>query len=124
MAKNLGSILRTLRESCGYKQYEISRYLSVSNQAYSNYEIGTRTPDVATLLKLANFYNMDFSLLIASLIPDDLEYEDNIINTDTFNIYKNLSLKEFEMLHNFRKLSTYDQDDIVEFTKIKVNRNN
>ncbi len=124
MAKNLGNILRNLRESYGYKQYDISKYLSLSHQAYSNYEIGTRTPDVSTLLKLAKFYNVDFNLLIAALIPSDLDHINPSSNSDTFNIYRNLSSTEFEMLQNFRKLSTGDQEDILEFAKIKATRNN
>ncbi len=124
MAKNLGNILRNLRESYGYKQYDISKYLSLSNQAYSNYETGTRTPDVSTLLRLAQFYNVDFYLLIATLIPADFDYSNYNVKSDTFNMYKNLSDIDFEMLHNFRKLSSHDQEDILEFTKIKAVRNN
>ena len=47
--------LRILRERSNLKQDEFSRYLNISRQTYSNYERGTRTPDLELLKSIADF---------------------------------------------------------------------
>ena len=50
-----GEVLRELRDYHGYKQKDISDYLNITSQAYSNYENNRRTPDIDTMWKIANF---------------------------------------------------------------------
>ena len=50
--------LRILRERSNLKQDEFSRYLNISRQTYSNYERGTRTPDLELLKSIADFYHI------------------------------------------------------------------
>ena len=53
-----GEVLRELRIYHGYKQKDISDFLNITSQAYSNYENNKRTPDVETMRKIAMFYNL------------------------------------------------------------------
>ena len=43
-----GDVLRELRVYHGYKQKDISTYLNITSQAYSNYENNKRTPEYYT----------------------------------------------------------------------------
>lgn len=124
MANGLDSILRYLREENNKKQYEVSNYLNISHQAYSNYESGIRTPDITTLIRLAYYYNVDILLLLAPMIPKELadEFASTHTQNDAFNMYQGLTGAEFKLLHQFRKLSQTDQDDILLFTQIKSHR--
>lgn len=123
MDNNLGITLRNLRESNGYKQYEISNYLNISNQAYSNYEIGIRTPDTVSLAKIAKFYNIDIGILIATLIPEDFSDIPRYSNDHSeFDLYKTLSNEEFEMILLFRQLNQRDKEDIMDFSKLKIHK--
>lgn len=60
-----GEVLRELRDFHGYKQKEISEYLNITSQAYSNYENDKRTPDIETMRKLAAFYHLSLDTLIS-----------------------------------------------------------
>ena len=64
--------LRRLREDRGYTQQILADYLGVSKQAYSNYELGKRTPDITTLHKLSKFYQVPMeSFFSETEIPTD-----------------------------------------------------
>lgn len=59
-----GEVLRQLREFHGYTQKDISNYLNITSQAYSNYENNKRTPDVEMLHKIAGFYGRTIDQLL------------------------------------------------------------
>ena len=60
-----GEVLRELRIYHDYKQKDISDYLNITSQAYSNYETNKRTPDVDTIYKIAKFYDITVDKLIS-----------------------------------------------------------
>ena len=60
-----GEVLKELRDYHGYKQKDISDYLNITSQAYSNYEKGKRTPDLETMRKIAQFYRITIDQLIS-----------------------------------------------------------
>lgn len=60
-----GEVLRELRVYHDYKQKDISDYLNITSQAYSNYENNKRTPDIDTMYKIARFYNITLDKLIS-----------------------------------------------------------
>ena len=59
-----GEVLRELRHYHGYTQKEISDHLSITSQAYSNYENNKRTPDIETMRKIALFYGKTLDQLV------------------------------------------------------------
>lgn len=63
-ALTYGEILRELRIYHDYKQKDLSSYLNITSQAYSNYENNKRTPDIETMRKIAQFYNITLDTLI------------------------------------------------------------
>lgn len=60
-----GEVLRELRIYHDYKQKDISEYLNITSQAYSNYENNKRTPDIETMYKIAHFYKITLDQLIS-----------------------------------------------------------
>ena len=61
---NISENLQILRNKKGKSQYLISEQLNIAQQTYSAYETGRREPDVDTLIKLADFYNVSLDKLI------------------------------------------------------------
>ncbi len=57
--------LRRLRDEHNYTQFQLSKKLNISRQAYSNYETGKRVPDIETLLRLSDIYGISLEDLIA-----------------------------------------------------------
>ncbi len=98
-----------LRKTSGLTQEQISSKLNISRQAYSNYETGTRTPDLDTLLRISQLYNISLDTLIIHSVGDKFSDQStqytmaiNVSNTDT--LY--LSETEVEFLLKFRDLDT------------------
>ena len=61
--ENLGKRLKELRDEQGLTQEEVANAIGVEAGAYSNYERGTRTPDVQKLTALADFYRVTIDYL-------------------------------------------------------------
>ena len=57
-------ILKNLRNAAGLTQDELSKKLSISRSAIGMYESSSRIPDVETLEKFADFFNVDINYLI------------------------------------------------------------
>lgn len=58
------TILKKLRAEHKRSQQEIADYLGITRQAYSNYEIGKRSPDIPTLRRLADYYGLPLDSLV------------------------------------------------------------
>lgn len=59
-----GEFLAKLRKEKGCLQKEIAAYLNVTVATVSNYEKGVHTPDLNTLIKLADFYDVSTDFLL------------------------------------------------------------
>lgn len=56
--------IRSLRIDGGYTQKQIATYLGISQNTYSQYEIGILNYPVDTLIKLADYYNVSVDYLL------------------------------------------------------------
>lgn len=56
--------IRELRKETGRKQIEIADYLNISLRAYQYYESATHYPDVAGLIKLADYFKVTTDYLL------------------------------------------------------------
>lgn len=106
--------LYRLRKAHHYTQQQMSDLLNISRQAYSNYETSKRTPDLDSLIRLADIYNLSLDQLVNHPCTKDgmvLEQKGpftpamEIETADT--IY--LTWEEVDMLKSFRNLSEEDK---------------
>ena len=56
--------LRSIREDKDIKQKDIAKYLSVSQNTYSQYETGVIALTAEVLIKLSNFYDVSIDYLL------------------------------------------------------------
>lgn len=56
--------IRSLRIDNGYTQKQIGDYLGISQNTYSQYEIGVLNYPIDALIKLADFYNVSVDYLL------------------------------------------------------------
>lgn len=71
----LADNLRFLRDKFGLTQEALAEMLNVSRQAYSNYELGKRSPDLDTLLYLTRLYQVsleDLALCNVRSLPSSV----------------------------------------------------
>ena len=61
---NFGKNLKLLRQEKQLSQRELGKHLGVINQTISFWEIGAREPDLDTLVKIANYFNVTVDELL------------------------------------------------------------
>lgn len=59
-----GEFLAELRKEKGLLQKEVANYLKVTVATISNYEKGVHSPDLNTLIKLADFFDVSTDYLL------------------------------------------------------------
>ncbi|WP_375179729.1 helix-turn-helix domain-containing protein [Enterococcus rotai] len=62
---SLGYKLKTLRTQKNYTQEELAKQLFVTRQTISKWENGKTVPDIQTLNKICDFYNIQLSFLLS-----------------------------------------------------------
>lgn len=56
--------IKQLRQEKSLKQDDLAKTFGISQQTISSYEKGIREPDIATLKKLANFFDVSLDYLL------------------------------------------------------------
>ncbi|ACV57523.1 helix-turn-helix domain-containing protein [Alicyclobacillus acidocaldarius] len=64
MMMTFGERLAQLRRSKGLSQYALAEQLKMTRGQIANYEQGTREPDIETLKKLADFFDVSIDFLV------------------------------------------------------------
>ncbi|EOU1886315.1 helix-turn-helix domain-containing protein [Clostridium perfringens] len=80
----LNNRLKSLRNEKGVLQKDVAEYLKISTSAYGFYEQGKRIPDVETLNKLSDYYNVSIDYLLGK--SNIKESAEDIINDDTLTL--------------------------------------
>ena len=106
--------LYRLRKAHRYTQQEISDLLNISRQAYSNYETSKRTPDLDSLMRLADIYGVSLDQLVNHPCTKDglileqkgpFTYAMEIDTADT--LY--LTREEVELIKGYRAMNPEDK---------------
>lgn len=112
-----GEVLRELREYHEYTQKDISKFLNITSQAYSNYENNKRTPDVETQRKIAQFYGKTIDEMIEYRYTKQIEDSRNYAaNRSLFRAVSDtgitipLTAKQAKMVTDILSLSPEQQD--------------
>ena len=84
---------RNIREQKKIKQHDVANALGISRTAYSNYENGKRNPDIETLKRIAEYFNVSIDYLL-----------NHIPNVDDKQLIL-LTKKEVEVFEKFQSLS-------------------
>ena len=63
--------LKRYREAYGFTQQELAERISISRQAYSNYETAKRDPDLDLLTKLCEVYAITLDQLVRTPFSED-----------------------------------------------------
>lgn len=63
----LGAKLKEARKKAGYTQQEVEIHTDISRQVLSHYETGKREPNIETLAKLSDFYEVSIDWLVGTM---------------------------------------------------------
>ena len=75
-------ILKTLRESKGLSQREVSRAIGCSEVVYNRYETGAREPSVEMIVRLADYFGVTTDALLGHIGGSTIllnEYEASLV---------------------------------------------
>ena len=92
--------LRKLRNLKNLTQADVAKQLSITPQAYANYERGDRTPDINTCKKLSEIFNVSLEELIGEKKLDpktQLEQEPDFKKNTIVFFGRGKGRKEFEV---------------------------
>lgn len=65
--------LRELREEADITQKEIAAYLNISHSTYNRYECSSREPDLDTLIRLADYFDISLDELVGRKAPNSID---------------------------------------------------
>ena len=97
--------LRQLREATNLSQKDVAKLINKTPQAYSFYESGQREPDLVTLIKLADIFE---------ITTDELLNHITNKKNDSISIH---SQDERELVRCFRALSSNKKDSLLDFIR-------
>lgn len=92
--------LKQLREQKRLSQDGLAMIMNVSQSTISAYEIGERTPDLETLIAIADFFHVSIDYLVGR---SDIKW--SIQRSD-------LTSKELEHLHVYQQLDATDKEKV------------
>lgn len=105
--KQIYELLRELREQHNYRQEYIANYLGITQQTYSNYELGLREIPLHHIVNLSNLYQVstDYLLGIKSTYAGSInlsqEYLDGLSLHDFIYSIQNLDSDKRKSLAQF-----------------------
>lgn len=92
--------LKQLREQKRLNQDGLAMKINVSQSTISAYEVGERTPDLETLITIANFFDVSIDYLVGRS-----DVKRNIQKSD-------LSQEELEHLYIYQQLNAMDKEKV------------
>ena len=64
------SNLKQFRLNFNYTQKEMATLLGITERGYRNYEIGTREPNITTLIYIADLFGVTLDDLVGRTLPE------------------------------------------------------
>lgn len=71
MNKQVGERIKNLRSKAGYTQAELAEKVGFTSQTVSNWESGSREPDIEALVKLSSLFNVSLDYLLSGKEPEE-----------------------------------------------------
>ena len=97
--------IKTLRLHKSMSQLQMAKEFNLSRTSYAQYESGSRVPDMATLIEMANFFGVKLDALLNA---DDKALISNVL------LYSSMTQIEHELLETFAALSDYSKGKLLE----------
>ena len=115
--------LKELREEKKVSQTALGNYLGVTRSTICQYEKGNRQPDLQTLKKLSNFFEVSVDYLIGNTdVPfKPLEWTEEEKALGVGNHAVKLSEDEWEIIELFSELNRVCGKDTVKAVKTMIN---
>lgn len=112
--------LKVIRLQNKLTQQQLADALGITRSAYCGYEIGRRSPDLDTIIRLSEFYNLPlvafFEELDGSLVGDLPTFDGN---EDNWYLSK-LTKEERALIAKVRSMAEEDKKEIYSLAESKI----
>ncbi len=113
---HIGEIIADLRKKNNMTQDALGKSLHVSAQAVSKWENGKSSPDIETISKIANLFNVDVLIFFKNeLNSNDQLVIDNNVETNNMEFKEDVITNDIEFKEDIKKEFIFDEklnDDI------------
>lgn len=118
----IGKKFKELREEKKLLQKDVAKYLNISTSAYGYYEQGKRNPDIETIKKLADFFDVSADYLLGRTNNKRgcIDYRNNLYNNEKYTSFKETDEKIIEKLLNEGIIAEGEPVPQVVFDKILI----
>ncbi len=116
--------IKFLRKKFGVTQKQLSSELGIDQSTISKWELNKVLPDIKTLIKIAEYFNVSLDSLVDKNIVEEQVLEEDInhcINAPLVDLHKNISGLSVNNLKIARKNMKYTQEDLAD--KLGVAKN-
>ena len=110
-----GKLLAKLRRERGLLQKEVAKHLNMTVATVSNYEKGVHLPDLNTLIKLADFYDVSTDYL--------LQRTDYKASIDTLNYRLSADYTVSDLLNTVVELDAHNTQALMDYYELLMLRN-
>ena len=112
--------LKVIRLQNKLTQQQLADALGITRSAYCGYEIGRRSPDLDTIIKLSKFYNLSlvafFEELDDSLVGNLSEFDKNEENW----YLSKLTKEERALIARVRSMTEDDKKEVYNLAESKI----
>lgn len=116
---HIGERIKNLRNKRNLTQEQLGKYLNVGKSTISQYENNINTPDITTLIKIANYFNTSVEYLLGN--TDDPRPLKEIIKNPGSPLDK--LLKEYNIdFYNLKEFNEEDMKDIIKYIQFVASK--
>ena len=109
--------LKKLRMAKGLSQYAVAEKIGFSRGKYANYEQGSREPDLASLERIANFFECSVDYLIGSSERLDININQNSNNTDKKVLTEKELLEDYMLIVDGQEATLKEKEGAIAFVR-------
>ena len=112
--------LKVIRLQNKFTQQQLADALGITRSAYCGYEIGRRSPDIDTFVKISEFYNISladfFSQVDNDLVSESFDFD----SKDEDWWVSKLTKEERALIASIRSMEEKDKKEVYDLAKSKV----
>lgn len=106
--------LKIFRNQNKLSQQQLADVLGVNRSTYCGYEIGRRSVDIETVVRLADFYKVPVDKFFEKRIPAEYVYDDDYFEDQPDTRYlSQLSKEERDLIVKFRMMNEEQQKEFL-----------
>ncbi len=117
---NISRQLKNIRLQNKLTQQQLADALKITASAYCSYEIGRRTPDVDTIVKLSAFYKLPVDSFLGQMDISVLEDVTDIELNSELRFLSQLSKDELDLIVKYRIMDDGDKGEVASLADRKV----